>query len=106
MDTRTAELPIAERLAAIPGCISSAELFTQAVKTGKKVKYYVISRAREGHPTKILIRYATPAGNVTNGKGARWTGFKRDVPRFTNYWFAYAYKCKVDQQREKEDGSH
>jgi hypothetical protein len=94
MDTRILN---AERLAAIPGCISSAELFSQAVKTGKKVKYYVLQR--QNH--RILIRYVTPNGNITNGEGKQYDNFKPGVPRFTNYWFAYAYKCKVDQQREK-----
>jgi hypothetical protein len=94
MDTRILD---AERLAAIPGCISSAELFSQAVKTGKKVKYYVLQR--QSH--RIMIRYVTPNGSITNGKGGTFPNFAAGIPRFTNYWFAYAYKCKVDKQREK-----
>ena len=86
-----------EEIAAIPGAISSAELFSQAVKTGKKVKYYVL--CRRDISKRILIRYITPNGNMTNGKGRRYTAFNQRVPRFLNYWHAYAYHCKLEQQK-------
>jgi hypothetical protein len=91
-----------EEIAAIPGSISSAELYSQAVATGKKVKYYLIlSKTLE-----VGVRYITPAGNITNGKGKRYGIFRDAVPRFTNYWHAYAYQCHLRQQRrESKDGS-
>jgi hypothetical protein len=95
------DTPTPEEIAAIPGSISSAELYSQAVATGKKVKYYLILR----RTLEVGVRYITPAGNITNGKGKRYSIFRDAVPRFTNYWHAYAYQCHLRQQKESKDGS-
>lgn len=81
----------------IPGSISSAELFSQAVATGKKVKYYLVSRSM-GNP--IRIRYVTPVGSVTDGHGRKFSGFNKSVKRFQNYWHAYAYQLRLKAAKE------
>jgi len=79
----------ADELAAIPGAISSAELLSEAVRTNKKQKYYVLDKTKY----IILTRYVTPKQRY---EGIFWYG----VPRFTNYWHAYAYQQRLIQQKE------
>jgi hypothetical protein len=81
------------------GAVSLTWLVEEAAKTKKKIKYYVVERGF----SKVLIRYVTPAGNVTNGKGKRYNlrDARRSIPRFTNYWHAYAYMLR-QQQAEQE----
>ena len=75
----------------------SVETIKEMVKArGEPVIYYFVS---EGPEYPILKRFAMPHGGAVDDLSEGVIFYEGDgFTRFTNYWLAYAYQCKLRNQ--------
>lgn len=84
----------------VMGAVSKTKLLEIARNTSEPVPYYYVLRG------SICKRYIYANGFISRNpetKIAKGRMKLKYVKRFTNYWYAYAYKCQLDALKRQEE---